>query len=84
MKDRPTLLHPDYLEALKSMPRNQHGHIVDLHYVPRGQLAAYEQAWREWCRTHDRKVWPMWLHKWAEGKKRASRREGDSNATDPG
>ena len=67
------LLNPSYLEALKTMPRMADGMVKDLHYVPKNQVEAYEAAWREWCKTHDRKVWPLWLHKWAETKKREKR-----------
>ncbi len=65
-----SLLHPDYLKTLQSMPRTAAGHVMDLHHVPQGQVESYETAWREWCKTHDRKLWPEWLHKWAETKKR--------------
>ena len=65
------LLHPDYLKALQDMPRTSGGHVMDLHYVPRGQVAAYEAQWRLWCREHpNKKHWPAWLFKWAAAKKR--------------
>lgn len=67
------LLHPDYLKSLETMPRTAAGHVVDLHYVPPGQVAAYEAEWRKWCAAHDRKLWPAWLFTWAETKKRRER-----------
>ena len=68
------LMHPDYLAALQSMPRAPDGTVKDLHYVPPAQVPAYEAKWREWCRAHpDKSQWPLWLHKWAEGKKRGRR-----------
>ena len=70
------LLHPDYLELLKTMPRNAGGFVMDLHFVPGPQVEAYEAQWRQWCKDHpDRTKWPPWLHKWIETKKRRSRAE---------
>lgn len=69
----PVLIHPDYLAAIQSMPRAADGTVKDLHYLPPGQVPAYEAAWREWCRTHDRKFWPAWIVKWGDTKKRRAR-----------
>jgi len=62
---------PETHEAWRSLPTTADGMVKDLRYVPRGtQQDAYEVQWREWCRTHDRKWWPVWLFDWAAQKKR--------------
>jgi hypothetical protein len=70
------LVHPDYLELLKTMPRAADGTVKDLKYVPHGQQEAYTEAWRQWCREHpDRTMWPAWLHEFIAAKKRKQTRD---------
>ena len=65
------LMHPDYLEALRSMPRDTDGTVKALQFVPERHREAYESAWRDWCRSHDRKFWPAFILTWAAAKKHA-------------
>jgi hypothetical protein len=67
------LAHPDWIAALQTMPKDELGHVVDLHYVPPGtRRDKLEAAWRAWVQTQpaDRKTWPRWLVAWADEKKR--------------
>ena len=66
------LMNPDYLELIRTMPRTSDGMVKDLHYVPKGQLDAYEKAWGEWCRNNKekRKMWPVWLERWISERKK--------------
>lgn len=72
-------LHPKYrppltgelLEAYQSMPQLD-GYVVSLFYTPPSKVAGYEVQWREWIRTHDKRLWPEWIDRWAQVKKRAA------------
>lgn len=64
-----TPLSEEALEAFKTMPLLDGAYVVSLFYCPRQKLAAYEEKWREWLRTHDKRFWPVWVDKWAQHKK---------------
>ena len=64
----PTLPSGELLAAWETMPRTTEGSVVDLHYVPKQKLTAYEAQWREWGACHSRAVWPDWLIAWADGR----------------
>ena len=69
-----TPLKGDFEAAYLSMPKNRDGHVVSLFYVPRGQLAAYEQQWRDWLAEHPKRLWPDWVDAWAEKRTRELRK----------
>ena len=58
-----------WLEHYLSMPRLD-GMVISLFYVEPPYLAAYEQQWRDWAATRERRFWPNWLERWATERKR--------------
>ena len=44
-------------------------HVVALDYVHDRDVAAQEAAWREFCRSQPRHLWPTWLEGWAQRKR---------------
>ena len=45
------------------------GYVVALDYVADHDVAAQEGLWREWCRTTEKHLWPLWLTGWADRKR---------------
>lgn len=58
--------------ARGSMPRTVEGTIVALTHLdhPRPEVI---EAWRNWCRTHERRLWPKWITTWSLTQKLRSR-----------
>ena len=54
--------------ARQAMP-TYHGYVVALDYVGERDVAAQEAAWREFCRSQPRHLWPTWLDSWAQRKR---------------
>jgi hypothetical protein len=57
------------MEWRKDFPRFN-GYVMALEYVPKNKRKAYEDAIREWCKTHEKRMWPDWIVQWPDTKKR--------------
>lgn len=66
-------LRDELLDAYRSMPLLDGSFVVSLLYCPPSKVAAYESQWREWLKTHDRRLWPEWVDQWAQRKKMQAR-----------
>lgn len=64
-----TPLSAEAQAAYVTMPRDDHGHVVSLQYVPLGRVSDYEARWRDWMSKTPKHLWPSWSRSWKDVKR---------------
>lgn len=50
------------------------GYAVGMEYCPKQKLKAYQNAWRDWCKSNPRKDWPYHVTSYIEKLKREDKK----------
>lgn len=75
------------LRVQATMPKNEHGQIVDPTYMPPGRREAYERQLRTWAENTPVRDWPQWFadyvarKRWERDRERATATETRAAAT---
>lgn len=63
-------LTADQSAARLTRPVTSFGAVVSLEYLPDKLVREMEPKWREWCSKYPRAVWPDWIDRWKDVKRR--------------
>lgn len=63
------LWSPEVHQAYLSMPKNNLGYVIALQYLEPREALRMEPLWKEWCQSHPKNLWPLWIFGWKDYKR---------------